>query len=80
MCLPYLKFSEPLPETHLFFYLAHVDRNGMMRKFCDWKIKHNDVKREVSEAFHPSPTWVLFDFLVTVKAGPHKCVIRTGQP
>ena len=23
----------------------------MMRKFCDWKIKHNDVKREVSLAF-----------------------------
>ena len=22
MCLPYLKFSDPLPETHLFFYLA----------------------------------------------------------
>ena len=23
---------------------------------------------------------VLFDFLVIVKAGPHECVIRTGQP
>ena len=23
---------------------------------------------------------VLYDFLVTVKAAPHKCVIRTGQP
>ena len=22
VCLPYLKFSDPLPETHLFFYLA----------------------------------------------------------
>ena len=22
MCLPYLKFSDLLPETHLFFYLA----------------------------------------------------------
>ena len=22
MCIPYLKFSDPLPETHLFFYLA----------------------------------------------------------
>ena len=22
MSLPYLKFSDPLPETHLFFYLA----------------------------------------------------------
>ena len=22
MCLPYLKFSDPLPETHLFLYLA----------------------------------------------------------
>ena len=23
---------------------------------------------------------VLFDFLVTVKAAPHECVTRTGQP
>ena len=22
MCLPCLEFSDPLPETHLFFYLA----------------------------------------------------------
>ena len=24
------------------------DKNEMMKKFCDWKIKHNDLKREVS--------------------------------
>ena len=24
--------------------------------------------------------FVLLDFLVTVKAAPHECVIRTGQP
>ena len=29
--------------------------------------------------FHSS-TLVLHDFLVTVKAAPHECVIRTGQP
>ena len=23
---------------------------------------------------------VLYDFLVTVKAAPHECVMRTGQP
>ena len=23
---------------------------------------------------------ILLDFLVTVKAAPHECVIRTGQP
>ena len=23
---------------------------------------------------------ILYDFLVTVKAAPHECVIRTGQP
>ena len=23
---------------------------------------------------------ILIDFLVTVKAAPHECVIRTGQP
>ena len=26
------------------------------------------------------PLSVLLDFLVTVKAAPHECVIRTGQP
>ena len=25
-------------------------------------------------------THVLYDFLLTVKAAPHACVIRTGQP
>ena len=25
------------------------------------------------------PTAVLLDFVVTVKAAPHECVIRTGQ-
>ena len=28
------------------------DKHGMMKKFCDWKIKHNDVNREVG--FIPS--------------------------
>ena len=23
---------------------------------------------------------ILYDFLVSVKAAPHECVIRTGQP
>ena len=23
---------------------------------------------------------VLYDFLITVKAAPHECVVRTGQP
>ena len=27
-----------------------------------------------------NPFEVLYDFLVTVKAAPHECVIRTGQP
>ena len=26
------------------------------------------------------PKIVLFDFSLTVKAAPHECVIRTGQP
>ena len=25
-------------------------------------------------------TLIIYDFLVTVKAAPHECVIRTGQP
>ena len=24
--------------------------------------------------------YLLYDFLVTIKAAPHECVIRTGQP
>ena len=24
--------------------------------------------------------WVFFDFSLSVKAAPHECVIRTGQP
>ena len=28
----------------------------------------------------PRPANILLDFLVTVKAVPHECVIRTGQP
>ena len=27
-----------------------------------------------------STHFVLFDFSLTVKAAPHECVIRTGQP
>ena len=36
-----------------------------------------------SVAVHLSQNWckvhVLYDFLITVKAAPHECVIRTGQ-
>ena len=29
---------------------------------------------------HFAPMHVVYDFLVTVKAAPHECLIRTGQP
>ena len=35
---------------------------------------------EVTLIFTAYFVYVLLDFLVTVKAAPHECVIRTGQP
>ena len=34
----------------------------------------------LSESRNRECTNILYDFLVTVKAAPHECVIRTGQP
>ena len=35
---------------------------------------------EPVSAIAPVSLKVFFDFLLTVKAAPHECVIRTGQP
>ena len=32
------------------------------------------------DLFYMAITEVLYDCLVTVKAAPHECLIRTGQP
>ena len=32
------------------------DRKDMMKQFCDWRIRHNDVKREVW-CFTDTPLW-----------------------
>ena len=37
-CLPYLKFSDPLPEPHLFFYLAYF-------RFCNCWISSHGLKQ-----------------------------------
>ena len=40
VCLPYLKFSDPLPETHLFFiwpYHKCLDKHGRTRSDCFWR-------------------------------------------
>ena len=50
-------------STACFFQTPEV--NGVT---CDSQV-HNFMK----------PTYVLLDFLVTVKVAPHECVIRTGQ-
>ena len=34
-----------------------------------------DIKRH-----SPSSLYIFFDFSLTVKAAPHECLIRTGQP
>ena len=47
--------------------------------FIDWLYQEilpkdsNDIKNELQSFI------LLYDFLVTVKAAPHECVIRTGQ-
>ena len=38
------------------------------------------VAQLIARAYVRFGTEVLLDFLVTVKAAPHKCEIRTGQP
>ena len=38
-----------------------------------WQLDYIYVKTEYKYG-------ILLDFLVTVKAAPHECVIRTGQP
>ena len=40
---------------------------------------HKTVKHAGNTVMCPD-VQVLYDFLVTVKAAPHECVIRTGQP
>ena len=44
MCLPYLKFSHPLPETDLYFYLALLDNDrdvGFSDKHSNFTICFN---------------------------------------
>ena len=41
VCLPYLKFSDPLPEKQLFFYLASLINKGLIHRSvwiggCGW--------------------------------------------
>ena len=38
------------------------------------------LKRKFNCRVHLTSRWVVFDFSLTVKAAPHECVIRTGQP
>ena len=35
VCLPYLKFSDPLPETHLFFSVGLSTVHDVLCMFCD---------------------------------------------
>ena len=38
VCLPYLIFSDPFPETHLFFYLAYTVLNNTTLPYVLTKI------------------------------------------
>ena len=44
------------------------------------RINQNLVKNKVSLYNAIMGVSVFFDFSLTVKAAPHKCVIKTGQP
>ena len=41
--------------------------------------KKETMLSKYSDLLYPW-TGILYDFLVTVKAAPHECVDRTGQP
>ena len=38
VCLPYVKFSDPLPETHLFSYLALFSEHCLICTKVTWAI------------------------------------------
>ena len=53
MCLPYLKFSDPLPETHLFFYLAQaLDKLAFglcFQELGDLRHAHTKLKKTLQD-------------------------------
>ena len=50
----------------------------------DFGISHDSLNKRDKVALERSPKLlaleVLYDFLVTLQAAPHECVIRTGHP
>ena len=40
----------------------------------------SDFWRRVTMVYSCRAVEILYDFLITVKAAPHECVIRTGLP
>ena len=65
-----------------------IDKNPVIESLCH--LKHAPRLRIDMSNYNPyerkwfgvtrKPTFALFDFLLTVKAAPHECVIRTGKP
>ena len=55
------------------FYLTIV--NKISRHCVSWLARQYFVR-----PFTKTVDIILLDFLVTVKAAPHECVIRIGQP
>ena len=43
-------------------------------------IKRNNTNIVFQSELSFLSAFILFDFSLTVKAAPHECVIRTGQP
>ena len=44
------------------------------------KLFTSDVLFRMGERYYALVVMIFFDFSLTVKAAPHACVIRTGQP
>ena len=52
---------------------------GSSHDLCSAGLERNKI-RLLTEVINAKVLNILFDFSLTVKAEPHECVIRTGQP
>ena len=61
--------QKPIQQSRLKKNCAHISAGSLIR-----------VKYAVQNLYPEALLIVLLDFLVTVQAAPHECVIRTGLP
>ena len=63
-------------RPQLLRFSTHLDETGIKNHGLLRSIVENIVATRVAVPFK----LVFFDFSLTVKAAPHECLIRTGQP